>query len=43
MNIKKGDFLIRLIERACNKQTPRGMPNPNKNGYAKKPHEMELH
>ena len=40
MNIKKGDSLIRLIERACHKQTlPRGMPNPKKNGCAKNPRE----
>ena len=37
MNIKKGNSLIRLIERACHKQTlARGMPNPNKSGCAKK-------
>ena len=38
MNIKKGDSLIRVIERACHKQTlPREMPNLNKNGCTKKP------
>ena len=43
MNIKKGDSLIGL-EGACHKQTlPRGMPNPNKSGCARKPQEMELH
>ena len=37
MNIKKGDSLITVIERACHKQTlARGMPNPNKSGCAKK-------
>ena len=44
MNIKKGDSLIRLIEKACPKQTlARGMANPKKNGCAKNPQEMELH
>ena len=43
MNFKKGDSLIRLIERACHKQIlPRGMPNPIKNSCAKKPQEKEL-
>ena len=37
MNFKKADSLIRLKERACQKQTLlRTMANPNKSGCAKK-------